>query len=39
MLTTVLVLIAVGGILLWTFGQESSKSTAEKSHVDDFEEV
>ena len=39
MFTTILVLIAVGGILLWTFFQESAKSKTEKSHTDDFEEV
>ena len=39
MLTTVLLLIAVGGVLLWTFLQESGKSTTEKSLTDEFEEV
>ena len=39
MLTTVLVLIAVAGILLWTFGQESSKPTTEKNLTDESEEV
>jgi len=37
MLTTVLLLIAVSGVLLWTFLQD--KSTTEKSLTDEFEEV
>ncbi len=39
MFTTILVLIAVGCILLWTFFQESGKSTTEKTLTDDYEEV
>jgi hypothetical protein len=39
MLTTLLVLIAVGSVLLWTFSQEKGKSTAEKTLFDDSDDA
>jgi len=39
MLITLLILIAIASVLVWTFTQESNKSTTEKALTDDFEEV
>ncbi len=32
MFTTILILIAVGGILLWTFVQDRAESAADEKH-------
>ena len=39
MLTTLLVLIALGSVLIWTFSQEHNNSTTKKALTDDFEDV
>ncbi len=39
MLTTLLILIALGSVLIWTFSQERNKTTTPKALTDDFEDV
>lgn len=39
MLITLLVLLAIASVLLWTFFQDGNKSTTEVALTDDFDEV